>query len=298
MLTLTTADLLATVALVPAFAGFAISLFLLWRTELRRPKISLELLSAPTSWKTVIARHGSAHAAPSPADADYLGVHGRFPAVVSNDGPRGGALWDVSADLRGLDNWRLRAFTTGHDLPYALEARSCEGWSHTAITIACDFDRLSQGIRELHEASDITLTIHYASLGWLGHASQRSATIRWSTSSILASLRAAASGLDLSLCQIVPAIRSLVAQRFAEFDLPEHELDFLAKWAMLPDAMEIVVQSSNGQERLALKRSTGQIDAGWAVGLGQPHETLSRLREIEQAVIEQIPAMRTAAVQP
>lgn len=64
-------------------------------------------------------------------------MHGIFPLSATNDGPRGGALWNIASWIDGLGAWRLRSFDPGQQMPYALPGRSCEAWTRTAISIAC-----------------------------------------------------------------------------------------------------------------------------------------------------------------
>jgi hypothetical protein len=100
-------------ALIPGFAGLALSIFLLWRTELRQARMSLKLLAPPDAWTVSIARQGSPVQATDPVDADYVSMRGIFPVSATNDGPRGGALWNLTAEAKGLDVWRINWFTPG-----------------------------------------------------------------------------------------------------------------------------------------------------------------------------------------
>src|SRR5438552_13361572 len=94
-------------ALIPGFAGLALSIFLLWRTELRQARMSLRLLAPPDAWTVSIARQGSPIQATDPVDADYMSMRGIFPVSATNDGPRGGAMWNLAAEVQGLDVWRI-----------------------------------------------------------------------------------------------------------------------------------------------------------------------------------------------
>src|ERR1700674_3271652 len=98
--------------------SLAVSLFLIYRTELRRARMSLRLLAAPGSWTAGMARRGSSAQSIDPAHADYLFMHGLFAVAATNDGPRGGAVWDLAAVIEGLsDAWLIHRFTAAVGLP-------------------------------------------------------------------------------------------------------------------------------------------------------------------------------------
>lgn len=286
---MTTADVLATIALGPAFVGLALSLFLLWRTELRRASMSLALLAAPDVWTITIARHGSQSA----AAANSIAMHGIFAAAASNDGPRGGALWGLSADLQGMNAWRLSAFSSGQDLPYALDARSCVGWSRTMFTIACDFEHLNEGVLELQTDGEVVFTIHYICQDRWGKPKAKSTSLSVARSNLLAGFKGS-NHYDLAQCQVVPSARSLVAERMAKFRLPAHELDVLTKWALLRESVECVLTPDGAPDRLAMLKG-GQIDSGWSAGVGQPRDVLEQIRDNLKEITTEVDRLREKA---
>ena len=219
-------------ALVPGFVGLGLSLFLLWRTELRQARLSLRLLAAPDSWKVSMARRGASVQAAEPAEADYLAMHGIFPVSATNDGPRGGALWNLAAEVHGLVAWHLQWFNSGQELPYALSGRSCEGWSRTAIGLACDFERLSDGLRELQQTGDVTFRLIYTCQSWRWRPRQKRTSLQVSRRALLAALKNVAGFLDLATCQVVPRCRALAAERFAKFNLSDHEIRLTPQLAL------------------------------------------------------------------
>jgi len=293
---MTPADILT---LTPGFAGLGLSLFLLWRQELRQAHLSLRLLAPPDSWKVSIGRRGSPVQATDPAEADYLSMHGIFPVSATNDGTRGGALWNLTVETPGLVAWRLHWFNSGQDLPYALSGRSCEGWSRTGIALACDFEGLSDGLRDLRQAGEVTFRLNYACQGWRGHVRQGSTSLQVSRAVLLEALKSAARFLDLATCQVVPRSRALAAERFAEFSLADHEVDNLTKWALMRDQPEYVVVTDGSPDRLKIvvRRASGVVDQAWSVGAGRTREILGRIAEVQRRFAGDVQDIRDAAVQ-
>lgn len=287
------------IVLIPGFAGLALSLFLLWRTELRQARMSLRLLAPPDSWTVNMARRTASVQAPEPAEADLLLMHGIFPLSATNDGPRGGALWNIASWVDGLGAWRLRSFDPGQQMPYALPGRSCEAWTRTAISIACDFETLGEGLRELQQIGDITFHIACTRQGWRGRIRRKSTSLQMSRAAVLAGLREGARFVDLQTCQVVPRCRALAAERFAAFDLPHYEIDILTKWALRRDPIEYVTVPDGSPDRLkiAVRHPSGQIDQAWTVGAGRTKEVLGHIIEGQHQLVSEVQELREAAVQ-
>jgi hypothetical protein len=277
--------------------SLAIALFLLYRTELRKASMVLRLLAAPDSWTISIARQGVAHSTAAPAQADYLSVHGNFTIAATNDGPRGGALWDLGADVQEIgDSWCLRRFDASVNLPYALPGRSCEGWSRVALTLACDFERLASGLRELQQDRHVTFRVTYACQNWRGRARRKSTSLAVPRASLLAGLKHGASGLDLATCQAVPRARSFATEQFAELNLIPSDIDRLVEWGLLNEPVEYITMPEEAPDRVAIRRASGTVDQGWCVGVGLPQHTLARICELQRQLVEEVEAVRATAI--
>ncbi len=288
-----------TITITLSAISLVLSLFLLYRTELRRARMSLRLLAAPDSWTVSIARQGSPSQTVDPAYADYLSMHGIFALAASNDGPRGGALWDLAAEVQGMgESWGLR-WSSSVDLPYALAGRSCEGWSRVAVNLTCDFDRLASGLRHLQQDGRVTFSVTYACQNWRGRAQHKSTSLEVSRASLLAGLKQGAENksLDLATCQAVPRARTLLAERFAELNLPVHNIELLTAWALLKEPVEYITAPEEAPDRVAIRRAGGAVDQGWVVGVGNPPDTLDRICAIQREVTREVKELRDAAVQ-
>ncbi len=81
-----------------------VSLFTLYRVELRGPKLTLDLLDAPTRWAVqgwryegnVVYQIRSGDELPSEDTILKIQISGNVTASIRNDGPRSGVLWDLS----------------------------------------------------------------------------------------------------------------------------------------------------------------------------------------------------------
>ena len=226
-------------------------------------------------------------------------MHGKFPVSATNDGPRGGALWNLAVEVQGLREWRLDWFNSGQDLPYALSGRSCEGWSRTAIALACNFEMLSVGLRELQQSGDVIFRLTYTTQGWRWHVRQKNTSLQVPRATLLAAIKTGARFLDLPTCQVVPQSRAFAAERFAEFNLPDYEINILTKWALTRDLVEYVTVPDGSADRLkiAIRHPSGQVDQGWTVGAGRTKETLDRIIEVQRQMAQDIQEQRAAAVQ-
>ena len=93
----------------PAIAtlSLAVSGLAVYFTQLRGASISLQLLSPPDKWSLQLMTAiggGLPSIQQSVLGATHCQVSGSANALVSNDGPKGGAIWDIEVKLMGLAN--------------------------------------------------------------------------------------------------------------------------------------------------------------------------------------------------
>jgi hypothetical protein len=226
-------------------------------------------------------------------------MHGAFALAATNDGPRGGALWGLAAEVLGMgESWRVQSFTCSVNLPYALSGRSCEGWSRVALILACNFDLLASGLRDLQQGGHVTFRIMYSCQDWRGRAHQKSTSLAVSRAALFAAFRQSVDGrgLDLVSCQAAPLARFLLVERLAELDLPAVDIDRLVEWALLREPVEYIAIPEEAPDRVAIRRATGAVDQGWFVGVGRPEVTLTRICEIQREIAQDVARRRDAAV--
>lgn len=196
--------------------------------------------------------------------------------------------------MRGLTTWRLSGFNSGEDLPYALDARTCVGWSRTSFALTCDFEHLGEGLVELQDDGNVTFTVEYHRQGRRGRAVRNTTSLDVPKTRLLAAIKKG-THYDLVQCQVVPQARRLVAERLDEFGLPERELDILSRWVLLQDPLEYVLVPDGAPDRIAIRRN-GQIDSGWVVATGKPREELERICDIQNEIAAAVSRLRAEAV--
>jgi len=74
-------------------AGFLLAAWIAYQNVLRRSVMTVRLLAPPTSYSLFLARRGSTWASHGVEIGDLVVLTGTLPGVVTNDGPRGGAVW-------------------------------------------------------------------------------------------------------------------------------------------------------------------------------------------------------------
>ena len=90
-----------------------------------------------------------------------LQVTGECQATIDNDGPKGGAIWDIRLQVLGLgDPWKTGAsFPAGQ--PYSLAGKASVGFVAT-YAFVCPKDSIPAGLKELYPVSSpITLEVTY-----------------------------------------------------------------------------------------------------------------------------------------
>jgi hypothetical protein len=115
---------------------------------------------------------------------------------------------------------------------------------------------------------------------------------------LLAAFKKSSQFIDLATCQVVPRARAIATDVFSEFGLAHYELDVLTKWALMSEAIQYVktADGSPGTLKIAIKRPSGQVDQGWAVGSGRSEAELDRIIETQRRLTGDIERLRAVAV--
>lgn len=285
--------MLTALAATAGVAGFALSLWIAYLNQLRRAKMSARLLAAPTSWSVFTAWEGGLIRSASEAEGNVVWVSGEFPAIVTNDGPRGGAVWGLRQQVEGAPGSLMLMASKLLSEPYPLAGRSCEGVTFS-FSIVCRYGDLEDTLRTLGREHAVTFKLTYCRLGWWGRAQQRKSTaMPVSSTQLLMALRD--SPVDLAECQVLAWLRSRVAELFSAFGLDDPQLSNLQSWSLLRDDYELVIEPSAGGEgsELRVKRA-GSIDGAWWVTADRTLETLEAIRTKE---LELVAAVRERRAQ-
>ncbi len=171
------------VPIILSLVSLIISALVAYRAELRGPSLTVRIRLAPQSW----AANGGRQTAGRPPgysslalfeEAAWIQMAGECQATVDNDGPKGGALWDVALSMDGL----APPWSTGGSFP-AQQPLSLDGKASVGLRpgfIAwCPRESIAEGAATLRaDARPITLILRYHSAGVMGMDRTRRATIR------------------------------------------------------------------------------------------------------------------------
>ena len=281
-------------AVSAGIAGFVVSAWVAYRNQVRRAKMAVRLLSAPDVWTVVPARRGSAHQSANEAEGDVVYMTGEFPGTVTNDGPRGGAIWGLRQEVDGTGGaWSVipsKVLTQ----PYPLPGNACDGMSFPFM-LCCAYESLRKGIEIFQQDREVEFRLTYMRLGGWGRAPQHKVTRITVRGGVL--LDALRSGyVDLVECQVLAWLRPQVKETFAEFELDESQLSNLTGWALLRDKFELViVEDSDPSGRRLMVDRNGSVDQGWWVMADRSKPTLEKIRARHCDLVTEVQRRRKEA---
>ena len=148
-----------------------VSLFTLYRSELRGPKITLDLLEVPTDWMItgwfyvgmVVYQLREGDTRPTANTAMRLQIAGNLKASLRNDGPRGGIFFGLSFDLVNTPTlFDFRAINKlPEEEPVPVKGKETRGFAPQLI-FGVDQVEFPTIVRELQRSSDdLTLVASY-----------------------------------------------------------------------------------------------------------------------------------------
>ena len=121
--------MLPALAAAAGVTGFLVSAWVAYRNQVRRARMSVRLLSPPDGWTVATARRGAAHQDANEAEGNVVYMTGEFPGIVTNDGPRGGAIWGLRQEVDGTAGTWSVIHSKVLAQPYPLSGNACEGMS-------------------------------------------------------------------------------------------------------------------------------------------------------------------------
>lgn len=149
-----------------SIVSLVISLVVAYRAEFRGPHIRITLRTPPGSWAVspTMQTGGKPVGYMRIANLDEpfrLQVTGECQATIDNDGPKGGAIWDIRLQVVGLgDPWKTGA-SFPYPQPYSLAGKASVGFV-AIYAFACPKDSIPTGLKELDApSSPIALEVTY-----------------------------------------------------------------------------------------------------------------------------------------
>jgi hypothetical protein len=154
--------------------SLTISLVVAYRAEFRGSHMTVSFRKPPIQWAVAPARQTAGRlpglsSLASFEEASWIQMAGQCQATVDNDGPRGGAIWDVALGASGLpDRWA--AHGNFGEQPFSLDGKSSRGFNPTFLLV-CQKGDFELGAKALLESSGfVTLRISYQRTGLFGRA--------------------------------------------------------------------------------------------------------------------------------
>ena len=275
--------------------SIAASIWLTIETQMRRARMRITILRPPANWSVKLERPGSVPGVSFVAnleDAQRIRLAGTCPALIGNEGPKGGAVWDVRAQVNGLGtHWQLdgdilkpQPYTlagktyAGHDLPFAL---------------TCAITDLGNGIPGLEGTGPpmVTLGVVYNRHGWFGRVVSDHSEVSVDRAELLDAFRrgATANGVDLARVKLDPWIRGRIDEDFRKFGLSEPERNNLhhAAWMAAGPQASVLTYPITGEDGAAVL----YFMEGWtgmAVAADGHRSTLTEVGDIHRALVQAV----------
>jgi len=275
-------------------AGLVLSLWVAYRTQVRRDKMSVRLLAPPDEWKVMPGFPGASSAC-AVEDGSVIYASGTSAAIITNDGPRGGAVWGFEPDTSRIPSpWWLQNLTTPGQ-PYHLSGSGCEGVTF-GFTLACSYDDLRAGTAALQADGEVHLGLRYKRLGWRGWVRQRKKTqVRVPREDLIKALTLG--WTDVAECSLIGWLRIHAEEVYRELSVDKEQLKNLMMWARLPDDYKTVIEEINGNPgsyRLGIQRAgNSHVDQGWFVVADGQLATLQAIADKLASLTHDVRARRS-----
>jgi hypothetical protein len=167
-------DPLAVAGLLIAGISLLVSGGVAYMAEFRGPHMNMDLLRPPANWMVNAGRPaasaipGTWHQAADLQGPFTLIVGGECPGRVWNNGPKGGAVWDLALDIAPIRPPWSTGGSLGISDPFTLAGKNNEG-IHVQFTLYCHRDELPAGFQALvHSNEPIRLSLKYSTFGPFG----------------------------------------------------------------------------------------------------------------------------------
>lgn len=214
----------------PAIAtlSLAVSGLAVYFTQLRGASINLQLLSSPDAWSLQLMRaiEGAQHyVQPLVSDATHCQVSGTANALVSNDGPKGGAIWAIEIKLKNLPAPCIIVQPPGLRPVVTLPGNSSEPSAFDFVFRWPIEDALPvfTALRSL--AQPISLAVSYHHHGFLGKEKGASSEVSVVRADMWSALldHAQRSYFDIAQIAARPQLDQIFAKSFRKLDISDED---------------------------------------------------------------------------
>jgi hypothetical protein len=263
-----------------------ISLIVLYLSQIRGPNITARLLDAPITWSTSYwQRPQSTAFSATPADADYGQFTGTISVLLSNDGPKGGAVWALQVDcpqsaypLHPLTVSRLPTTVTipGYSTD-SLEVTVSLAWAMTSVA------DVLQLLKD--PVATFAIRLIYRRRAWC-HDTTRSSVLIALWRDVWRSLNTGASGL--AEIAIRPDVDRGLQELKGKFHLGEADIAALRDslwWGLAnrAESFDYILDDSRTAPHLLLRRGYQ-----WQVSGPQNAKMLARVAEDHRSLVDRM----------
>lgn len=286
--------MLPALAAAAGVTGFLVSAWVAYRNQVRRARMSVRLLSPPDGWTVATARRGAAHQSANEAEGNVVYMTGEFPGIVTNDGPRGGAIWGLRQEVDGTAGTWSVIHSKVLAQPYPLSGNACEGMSFPFM-LCCSYKSLRKGMETFQQDGEVEFQLRYIRLAWWGRSAQHKMTRITIRGRVL--MDALRSGhVDLAECQMLAWFTPHAKERFEEFSLDVSQLENLLRWALIRDKFDLVIVEDDDPRgvRLMVKRN-GAVEPGSWVTADGSKATLEKIRDRHDDLMTEVERGRKEA---
>jgi hypothetical protein len=256
--------------------------------------MSVQLLDLPLNWSLSFWKgSGSVVYMTTLEEATSFQIAATGHMLITNDGPRGGAVWDLRVTSPGSPAWCV--VRPPADLPatVTLAGYETEG-GETTIALVWPIGHLDEMLSNLAGPSrTLLLQLSYKRHAWRG-ARQEQSELRMPCKPIWDCLNNGRTGLA-DLAVLGQANREL-GEAFAPFDLSPGDADALrsAMWWPIrnPDQpLDYPVDEFNGVPRLRFRN-----DVMWSISGKYSLEELEKIRDAHSTLVTSVAKSRTERV--
>ena len=283
------------IATILGASGVLISLSVLYLSHLRGPSMKVQLLDLPIEWSMQYWKgRGSVKYSSTLDEAAYCQVAGVAYMLITNDGPRGGAVWGLTVTSPGLPSWCTVQPPADLEATITLAGYETAG-SQMTIALVWPVDRVEEMLTKLADPlGGLTLRVAYKRHTWKGPQRETS-DLKIQYRSVWDRLNNGRIGLaDLA---VVGEVDRQLTAAFKPFELGDGDVDALraAMWWPIrnPDQpLDYPIDEFQGVPRLRFRN-----DLMWSVSGKFSADELAQIRNAHRNLVEGIAQKRAERAQ-
>lgn len=274
------------IATILGATSLVISLTVLYLSHIKGPNITARLLDAPITWSTSYWRRPQSTAfSAMPTDADYGQVNGVISVLLTNDGPKGGAVWALRVDCPQSDGPFRPLTVSGLPSTITISGYSTDSLEVT-VSLAWAMTSVADVVQLLTDpVATFAVLVTYRRRAWWRDTTRSSVLItHWRD--VWRSLNTGATGL--AEIAIRPDVDRGLQELKGNFDLAEDDMAALRDalwWGLVnrAESFDYIVDDSGSAPHLLLRRGYQ-----WQVSGIRDPEMLPRIAEEHRRLVDRM----------